>query len=78
MTRTTDPRTPSVAGLALAGQCWVEGFGIASLDPADAPDLVASAQKIAHAVARAARNLSWDTADSFDAVLRQAERSSDC
>lgn len=78
MTRTTDTDTASVAGLAFAGRCWVEGFGIAPLDPADAPDLVASAQRITHAVARAARNLSWDTPDSFDAVLRQAERSSDC
>jgi len=78
MTRTTDADAGSVAGLASAGQRWVEGFGRAPLDPADAPDLVESAQRITHAVARATRNLSWDTPDSFDAVLRQAEHSSDC
>ena len=48
------------------------------LEPADASDLVESAQKIMQVVAYAARHLTWQTLDSFIAVMRQAEHSSDC
>jgi hypothetical protein len=66
------------AGLASASECWVTAFGGPPLAAADASDLVASAQAITQAVARAARQLTWQTPDSFIAVLRRAEQSSDC
>ena len=79
MTRPTATDHESDAGLVAASECWAKGFGAATLDPADASDLVESAQTITQAVARAAaQHLTWQTPDSFIAVMRQAERSNDC
>jgi len=66
------------AALVEASERWVQGFGDATLAPADAADLTLSAQRITQTVARAARQLSWLTPDSFIAVMRQAEQSDDC
>lgn len=78
MTQATSTDHASDAGLVAASERWVEAFGTATLEPADAADLVESARRITQAVARAARHLAWQAPDAFTAVMRQAEHSSDC
>ena len=77
MTRPTDTEATNAAELVRASERWAQGFSAATLAPADASDLVESAQRVARAVARAARELTWLTPDSFVAVMQQAEKSSD-
>lgn len=78
MTRPPATGPASDTALVQASERWVQGFGTAALEPANASDLVESARKITQAVAHAARHLDWQTPDSFIATMRQAERSSDC
>jgi len=78
MSRTTATDQGENDVLVEASQRWLDGFGDATLEPADAGDLVESAQRITRIVARAACRLSWQTPDSFVAQMRQAERSNAC
>jgi hypothetical protein len=56
-----------------------ESLSAATPNPADTSDLAESARKITETVARAAaRHLTWQTPDSFNAALRKAEHSDDC
>lgn len=77
MTRLPTAEAKSDSELVHASERWTQGFSAATLEPADARDLFESAQRVTRAVARAARELSWQTPDSFLAVMRQAEQSSD-
>lgn len=79
MVRPTTGHQGSDAAVVEACELWAKSFGAAALTPADAPDLVESAQRITQTVARAAaQQLSWLTPDTFIAVMREAERSNDC
>ena len=77
MTGPSNTQAPRDAELVRASERWTQAFAAATLDPADAADLVESAQRVTRAVARAARELTWQTPDSFTAVMRQAEQSGD-
>jgi hypothetical protein len=60
-----------------AAALWAKSFGSAPLRVADADRLVESALRITDIVARAARQLTWQTPDSFIAVSRHAELADD-
>jgi hypothetical protein len=66
------------ADVVNAAQLWVARFGTTPLLPADAADLVVSALAVTDAVAKAARQLAWQTPDTFNHVLRLSEQADDC
>jgi hypothetical protein len=62
------------ADLVPASERWAAAFAGTPLEREDASDLVAGALKTTQAVARAARQLTWETPDAFDAAMRRAEQ----
>jgi hypothetical protein len=72
--RTPAPAQAVDADLVGSSERWVAAFAGSPLDREDAADLVAGALKNAQVVARAARQLTWQTPDAFEAAMRRAEQ----